>query len=171
MKVLEVIKIKLKDDRGEIITNSDICLVSPNGTYIDARKSENGEFLLEIPDKRAAELLIGAPGFSAYFISDWAPEEIEISLKKQENGGGKIIHSTGQINGLLGKLNPIKDSISRMYIYGDNISFDDIDSQPYLFKLDIPFSAEDRMRNRYILRILKMIGQTALIDYERVDGT
>lgn len=152
-----------------VIEESSLSLVSSNGTYINAQYSGEGRYEFDLPDTRAATLMIANPKFRGILVDSWHPQNETFQLEMDGVSGSIIIHGTGYIDGLSGRLSPIKDSISRFYIYGDNISFDDIDTQPYHFVIGIPFTAEDSMRNRFELSIDGMIGKTAIINYRRLE--
>lgn len=155
----------VEDINSEKVVGAQLCLLSSNGTYINAVPQQNGTYELSVPDERPGTLLVAHKNYAAFFIDDWTPQEQTLHLKSEEAVGSVIIFSTGYIDGLIGRLNPIKDSLSRLYIYGDNISFDDIDTQPYYFEQGIPFTAEDSMRNRFELVVLRNMGRTFLIQY------
>jgi hypothetical protein len=118
-------------------------------------------------------LLAAAPGLAGAvkFVtaaSDWLGE-LAVTIADLVDGGSVIVpEGTGSIPGLVGRLNPIRDSLGRTYVYGDNLSFEESSEQPYNFAVDHAFMVSDALGNRFELTVLAILGRTSLLRYRRV---
>ena len=93
---------------------------------------------------------------------------VDVRLPMGRHGGSLIIHSTGHIPGLSGRLNPILDTANRTYLYADNISMNGEHKQPYNFVLNAPFELEDAQGAKFKVVIKLIYGQTTLLDYRQL---
>lgn len=75
------------------------------------------------------------------------------------------IRGTGQVPGLSGRLNPILDSLSRTYLYADNIAIEGGKIQPVAFVVGRPFNVEDAAGTRFQLIVLSIDSNEASIQY------
>ena len=65
-----------------------------------------------------------APGFAAHVTRDWVPSRGALAVEIETlSEGGSVIFSeaTGHLPGLKGRLNPIRDTSDRTYLYASNI--------------------------------------------------
>ena len=76
---------------------------------------------------------------------------------------------TGHLPELAGRLNPILDNLDRMYLYATNVAIDEGKQQPVHFKLNQPLRLTDVNGSERIVRFIEMIGDSALLEYERPD--
>ena len=70
---------------------------------------------------------------------------------------------------LTGQLNPILDDLDRMCLYAANIAIDEGRQQPVPFKLNQPLRLTDARGFEWIVRVIDMIGKSALLEYEPPD--
>jgi hypothetical protein len=149
------------------IAGAQVYLVAPNGTYLGSVSDRDGRYELELPDREQASLFCAHGEHAAFLLSNFSPPE-EYTLEMQSpDGRGSVIALEGTcvVPGLRGRLNPIKDTLDRLYIYGSNISFDGQATQPFHFRVQQPFVAEDAWRKRVTLEVITMIGKQALIQF------
>ena len=87
-------------------------------------------------------------------------------MNRIENVGSIVIHTTGYINGLEGRLSPIYDSSHRMYLYADNIAINGGMNQPVNISINSTLVLEDS-KGVVMNLIFRFINghTTALIDY------
>ena len=76
-----------------------------------------------------------------------------------------ILHSTGYIPGLNGRLSPILDTLNRKYLYADNIAVDGGQQQPVSFEVDKPFELEDAQGSKFEVSVKLISGRTSLLEY------
>ena len=72
----------------------------------------------------------------------------------------------GRLPGLTGRLDPILDNLDRMYLYATNIAIDEGRQQPVHFKLKEPLRLTDVKGVEYAVRVVEMIGNSSLLEYE-----
>ena len=138
-----------------------------NGTYLSGVTDDTGYCKIIIETKRLYDVLIAHENYPSFIINKFnLDSDLEIKLSKFPNVGSVIIQNTGYINGLQGRLNPILDSLKRMYLYANNIAINEGEPQPVTFALNEPIVVEDS-RGVIMKLIFKYINghTTALIDY------
>ena len=64
-----------------------------------------------------------------------------------------------------GRLNPIRDTSDRTYLYADNIAIDEGRQQPVSFRPGKPLRLTDAHGAELSVTIVDIIGQSALIEY------
>jgi hypothetical protein len=62
-------------------------------------------------------------------------------------------------------LNPIRDTLNRLYLHADNIAIEGGKPQPATFELGVPFEVEDRNSRVFSLKIIEVIGSSSLIEF------
>ena len=136
---------------GDIpIKGVSVCALAKNGTTINALTDQNGSASLQLLKSQAYTLLIAHPRHPSKLmekISDGRNVDIRIPIGR--NMGSLVIHSTGHIPGLNGRLNPILDTSNRTYLYADNIAINGGQAQPTTFVVNEPFELEDAQGSRF----------------------
>lgn len=139
-----IIKVFVKDNENLPIQNAQLVIIAENGTFLESNSNSEGIGTFSIHTKRKYTLLIAHREFVGQIIPSFdVNEDIEIRLQSIPNIGSIIIQSTGYINGIKGRLNPIKDSSSRMYLYADNIAINGGEGQPAKITIDQNMVLED----------------------------
>ncbi|MBU1316005.1 MAG: TIR domain-containing protein [Alphaproteobacteria bacterium] len=152
---------------GDIpIVAAHVCALAENGTYVEATTDAAGAVSLKLLTGKTYKILAAHPEYSSHILEDFvADRPIKIRLRRFHKRGSIIIQSTGYIPNLTGRLNPIKDTLDRTYLYADNISINGGKRQPAEFLLNEPFTLEDS-RGAFASIIVKLIeGRTTLIEY------
>ena len=87
--------------------------------------------------------------------------------------GGSIIFSeaAGYLPGLKGRLNPIRDTHDRTYLYASNIAIDGGKQQPVQFAYGEELRLTDADGREMLVRFLDIGGRSALLEYRPVSGT
>ena len=81
-------------------------------------------------------VFVAAPGHAAHLEQDWTLSEraLAVDLVALPKGGSVIFaEATGALPGLKGRLNPIRDTHDRTYLYASNIAIDEGKQQPVHF--------------------------------------
>ena len=73
--------------------------------------------------------------------------------------------ATGHLPGLSGRLNPIRDTHDRTYLYASNIAINEGQQQPVTFVPGEDLRLTDADGRELIVRIVTIIGKPALIEY------
>jgi hypothetical protein len=112
--------------------------------------------------------LVAHPEHPAAIIECIDPAEgVRMKLPRIENIGSLVIHSTGYIPGLAGRLNPILDTENRTYLYADNVAIDGGKAQPANFSVNEPIALEDANGAIVFATVKHIAGRVALIQYTR----
>jgi len=158
----------VKDDEGSPILGSNVTAQADNGTVINGITDEHGKCVLQIKTRRIIRLLTAHPAFPASIVEKVDPNDgISITLPRTDNVGSSIIHSTGNIPGLSGRLNPILDTSNRTYLYANNIAIDGGKTQPATFKINVPIELEDANGTTVYATVKHMAGRVTLLQYSR----
>ena len=91
-----------------------------------------------------------------------------VRMPHSRDTGSVVVHSTGYIPGLNGRLNPILDRQNRRYLYADNIAVDGGKTQPVPFEVDRSFELEDAQAARFQVTVKLISGRTALLEYRKL---
>lgn len=161
--------VRVLNSTGDPVSNVQITVVADNNTTKNAFTNKDGVALLSIPVRRHYKILAAHPDYSGIIISEWDPKnDIDIMVESFKNIGSLICNSTCYIPQFEGRLNPIRDSLNRNYLYADNISINNNSPQPVNFAVNVPMDLEDSNGVILKVRILCIYGKTALIEYVRM---
>ena len=109
-----------------------------------------------------------APGQAAHLERDWTPGEraLAIDLDVLPEGGSVIFpEATGHLPGLKGRLNPIRDTHDRTYLYASNIAINEGEQQPVHFIPGEELQLTDAEGTELRVRIVDIVGRSVLIEY------
>ena len=91
---------------------------------------------------------------------------MKIKMQSLQDGGSVIFpEATGYIPGLSGRLNPIRDTSDRTYLYASNIAINNGQQQPVHFIPGEDLRLTDADGRELTVRIIAIIGRSALIEY------
>lgn len=158
----------VKDDEGTPIAGCRITLQADNGTTNSITSNQDGEAVLELKVRRLSTLLASHPLFPATVYEQVDPNgSMEITLPRVDNIGSVTLHSTGHIDGLKGRLNPVLDTSNRTYLYADNIAIDGGKNQPANFSINVPIVLEDADGTVVYATVKHIAARVSLIQYTR----
>ena len=156
---------------GQPIANADILALFPNKTWKPAQTDEQGEAILELHSSHLPmTVFVAARGFEAHLEQNWVPAErvLHINLFPLRGGGATIFPGgTGYIPGLVGCLNPIRDTHDRTYLYADNIAINGGQLQPVSFQPGEEMHLADAEGNELLVLIFEILGRSALVGYRQ----
>ncbi len=154
---------------GEPLAGIEVLAIFPNKTWVQAATDEAGEAALDLYTTHLPMTIYAAgPGYAAGIERGWTPGRggLLLELEPLESGGAAIfVQDTGQLPGLRGRLNPIRDSSDRTYLYADNIAIDEGRRQPVPFRLGRPVRLTDARGAEISVAIVEIIGRSALVEY------
>ena len=157
---------------GEPLPNVDVLALFPNKTWKHAVTDTNGEARVNLHSIHLPMVVVvAAEGFAAGLEKGWIPAQRSLALELASiPGGGSVIfqEATGHIPRLSGRLNPIRDSHDRTYLYASNISINDGEQQPVHFILGEDLLLTDSNGRRALVRIVDIVGRSALLEYHPV---
>ena len=113
-------------------------MLFPNKTWKRATTDENGEAQIELYTTHLPmTVYAAAPGFAAHLEHDWVPAHGGLKIKMQSlpDGGSVIFPRSNRatFRAYLGRLNPIRDTSDRTYLYASNIAINEGQQQPVTF--------------------------------------
>ncbi len=154
---------------GEPLAGIDVLALFPNKTWVRAVTDESGEATLNLYATHLPMTIYAAGlGYAAGIEREWTPDRgrLPLNLEPLESGGATIFaQGSGNLPGLRGRLNPIRDSLDRTYLYVDNITIDEGRRQPVPFRLGKPLRLIDSYGTDLSVTIIEIIGQSALVEY------
>jgi hypothetical protein len=154
------------DENGDAIEGVSLTALADNNTYKDAVSDSDGRAKIVFQTRCRLRVLVAHSERPGAVISDWDPaDDLRVTLPASENTGSVICHSTVHIPGLKGRLNPILDTSSRLYLYADNIAIRGGEQQPAQFQIEVPFPLEDCDGTVMQVRVVHIQGRTSLLQY------
>lgn len=156
---------------GTLLPGVELLVLFPSKTWRRAMTDENGNTQIDLHTTHLPmTVFAAASGFTAHLEQDWVPAEGGLAIEMQSlHDGGSIIFSeaTGNIPGLSGYLNPIRDTRDRTYLYASNIAINEGQQQPVHFILGEDLRLTDTHGTEMSVRIVAIVGKSALLEYRR----
>ncbi len=157
---------------GEPLLGVDVLALFPNKTWQRATTNEAGEAALDLYTTHLPmTVYAAAPRYSGGLEREWLPNRggLLMELNCLSDGGSAIFpQSTGNLPGLRGRLNPIRDTSDRTYLYADNIAIEEGRQQPVFFRLSKPMKLTDAFGSELSVTIIDIVGRSALVEYRSV---
>ena len=157
---------------GRPIDGARVVAIYPNKTWMESTTDRFGRASFEFYASLPIVVFIAAPGHAGFVARDWRPPEpLSVQLAELPTGDSIVfLEGTGHLPRLSGRLNPILDSMDRMYLYARNIAIDEGKQQPVLLSLKQPLKLTDVYGSECIVRFVEMIGKSALLEYEPTEA-
>lgn len=156
------------------LAGASVLVLFPNKTYVGATTDERGEapvdlFTASLP----LTVFAAAGGWAARREAGWIPSQSGMTLMMQPlPGGGSAIfpESSGTVPGIRGRLNPIRDTRDRTYLYTSNVAVNEGRPQPVSFRLGEDLQLTDSVGGRALVRIIDIAGSSVLLEYRPADA-
>jgi len=163
-----VFTIKILNTYNEVVQNAKVVLVAKNSTYLEGFSDNDGLAHFVMSTKKLYTVLIASPEYPSVVLKDINPkEDIEVILSNYRQAGAMVIHKSGDIAGLSGKLKPVIKQGGQMLLYADNIAINGGKDQPFDFQLNKSISLEDHTGTSVDIIFRFFQGRIALIDYHK----
>ena len=155
---------------GRVVANVDVLALFPNATWMRGTTDRHGETGLQLHSTHLPmTVFAAAPGLAAGHVENWVPAAGALSLDIDAVGVGAgsviLAEATGEVPGLLGRLNPIRDTLDRTYLYANRIAVNDGAPQPVDFTFGETLRLTDSLGAERDIEILDIVGRSALVQY------
>lgn len=151
------------------LAGTSVLVLFPNKTWKLAVTDENGEATVKLHSVHLPmTVFVSSEGFAAHVERDWVPAQasLTVELEALPEGGSVIFaESTGRIPGLKGRLNPIRDTHDRTYLYASNIAVEKGKQQPVHFTLGEELALTDSDGREMLVRIVEIFGRSCLLEH------
>ena len=157
---------------GQPLPGSYVLALFPNKTWKHTTTDENGEAEVDLHTTHLPmPVFVAAPGHHAHLEREWIPSHgsLAVELFPLREGGSVIFaESTGHLPVVNGRLNPIRDSHERTYLYASNIAINQGKQQPVHFALGEDLRLTDADGREATVRVVEVVGRSALLEYQPV---
>ncbi len=157
---------------GQPLSGVDVLALFPNKTWKRAATDENGEAEVDLHTTHLPmTVFAAASGYRAHLERAWIPSQgsLAVELFPLKKGGSVIFsESTGQLPVVSGRLNSIRDSHERTYLYASNIAIERGKQQPVHFAPGEDLRLTDADGREATVRIVDVVGRSALLEYQPV---
>jgi len=151
------------------IADADVLVLFPNKAWKRTATDSLGQAAVELHTvKLPMTVFAAAAGFAAHCEREWVPEAraLTIELRPLSAGGAVILpQDYGQIPGLRGSLNPVRDELDRTYLYASKIAIEQGKLQPVHFVLGQGLRLTDVNGIEATVRIVEIAGRSSLVEY------
>ena len=155
--------------QGGPVSGADVLAFFPNGTWKRATTGGDGDALLDLYSTTLPmTVFVAATGYAGQLERDWVPYggALLVMLRPLACGGSVVFEKgTGQLPGLSGRLNPIRDALNRTYLYADNIAVNEGAPQPVHFTLGEELRLTDADGVAMRVCVQEILGRGALVEY------
>ena len=161
------------DIEDQPISGVDVLVLFPNNTWKRKTTDNKGHAIFKLYSTRVPMIIFAAAiNLEPCLIPSWTPARdgaMTIIMEKLQGGGSVIFpDGVGQIPGLLGRLNPIRDTLDRTYLYASNIAINQGQQQPVHFRLGEELRLTDSNGTEMLIRILEIRGSSSLIEFRPI---
>ncbi len=154
---------------GRPASGVNLLALFPNKTWRHVITDDNGEAEIDLYSTRLPmTVFAAAAGFAAHVERHWIPAQGPLALEMQHlPDGGSVIfpEATGYVPGLVGRLNPIRDTHDRAYLYASNIAINEGQQQPVHFIPGKNLRLTDADGKEMLVCIVEIMGRSALVEY------
>ena len=154
---------------GLAVPGVELLVVFPNKTWKQTTTDENGAAQVNLHSIHfPMTVFAAATGYSAHLEHEWVPAQGTLAIEMQsltEGGAAIFPEATGYLPGLSGRLNPIRDSHDRTYLYASNIAINEGKQQPVHFMPGEDLRLTDADGRELMVRIVEIVGRSALVEY------
>ena len=161
-------------DAARPLQGVDVLALFPNHTWQRATSDEEGMATVSLhTTELPMTVYAAAQGYAAHLERAWTPSQRALVIEmKHLPGGGSVIfpEGAGTLPGLTGRLNPIRDTHDRTYLYTSNVAVNQGLPQPVSFFLNEDLRLTDVDGNELLARIVDVSGRSALVEYRAYGG-
>ena len=157
---------------GQPVAGASLLVFFPTKTWKYATTDASGQadIALHTPHLPMT-VFAAAEGYAARVAYDWISAQGPLTLELDRlPGGGSVIfqEESGRIPGLVGELRPKRDTYDRPHLYASNIIINQGQRQPVHFLPGEALRLTDAEGREALVRIVDIVGRSALVEYRRV---
>ena len=154
--------------KGRPLAGATVLALYPNRTWMQEVTDTFGRVQFGFHSELPITVFCAAPAHRARVERGWRPPApLSVELEALPDGGSMVIpERTGRLPGLEGRLNPVLDSLDRMYLYATNVAVDEGRRQPVHFKLNEAMRLTDVHGAQWMVRFVEMSGNSSVLEYE-----
>ena len=159
--------------QGIPVSGVRLLALFPNETWVEATSDVDGEAWMRLHTTHLPMTVFAAAhGFKATLVSGWTPLDraLAVDLVALPKGGSAVFpEGVGELPGLEGTLNPIRDTLDRTYLYASNIAINEGRPQPVQFGLGETLRLADAKGRELLANIRDIVGRSALVEYRATE--
>lgn len=154
---------------GRPLAGAQVVALYPDKTWMEGTTDTLGRVAFGFHSELPITVFCAAPGHGGGVAQNWRPPQpLSVQLEPLPTGGSVVFTTqTGHLPNLAGSLSPILDNLDRMSLYAINVAIDQGKPQPVRFALKQPLRLTDVNGFEWIVRFIEMLGESALLEYER----
>ncbi|MDE0139933.1 MAG: putative DNA binding domain-containing protein [Caldilineaceae bacterium] len=160
--------IAVRDAKGPL-RGVDVLVLFPNHTWQRATSDEEGMASVSLhTTELPMTVFAAAEEYAAHLEHDWTPSQRALVIEMNElPGGGSVIfpEGTGTLPGLKGRLNPIRDTHDRTYLYTSNVAVNQGAPQPVSILLHENLLLTDAVGSELLAKFVEVAGRSALVQF------
>lgn len=159
----EIIEIGLINEKNEAVTNANVMLILPNGTYEQKKTSSEGIVTFNTRKDKIYTAFISHESYAAAVVANLS-SGFGASLMCRKGSSMISLGNWDNIINLNGSINPIHDDSNRLYVYTKNLSINNTCDHPFHFNTNQWLTIEDFSGNCKKISFKSVIGNCFLID-------
>lgn len=160
---------------GAPLADVDLLIVFPNGSWEIARSDRAGNATVDLHTTHLPmTVFAAAPGYAARVEKEWVPGDTALALQLDGfPAGGSVIltEGSGRIPGLVGTIDPKRDAHDRTCVYAHGMTINEGAAQPVPFLLGERLHLTDSSGATRHVRVVDIIGSSAILEYGTVPDT
>ena len=157
---------------GVPVSGATVLAMFPDKTWKKGKTNADGKCELYLYRSDLPMTVFVAGDNHEAQVKEWLPAEhdnkLDVEIAPSKGSAIVLAEGIGYIPDLEGRLNPIRDSGDRMYLYADNIAINEGDSQPAHFTIGEKLSLRDANGHETTIRVMAIQGRASLLEYTPV---
>ncbi len=154
---------------GRPLPGADVLVLFLDRSWKRAVADDSGEATINLHTTDLPMTVFGAaPGHAACLVREWLPSAgaLALDVSPLPRGGSVIFpESTGNLPGLKGRLNPIRDTQDRTYLWASGIAIDRGRPQPVHFVPGEVLRLTDPDGVVRLVSVVEIAGRSALVEH------
>ena len=154
---------------GKPVSGVEFLVLFPDKTWKQATTNTEGKAVFDLHTTHLPmTVFAAAPFYAANVVREWTPGKgaPAVELCGFPKGGSVIFpEAASHLPGLKGRLNPIRDTHDRTFLYASNIAINEGQQQPVHFFPGEELRLADAEGKELWVRIVDIVGRSALLEF------